>query len=91
MDATNGSCSQDEFKQDPALQERVSEWHVSDIDKATDALGNAALLYSRDGLRAVVHLGGEVGMKQFAQSKGEYNPINELGTSLQEYYERFAS
>mgnify|MGYP003328986860 FL=1 len=54
-------------------------------------LGDKALEYCRDGLRAVAHLGGKAGMKKFVQSKGEYNPSDELGTSLQEYYERFSS
>ena len=89
MDATNERFSQDEFQQDPALQEKVAKWHLADIDEAVEALGDAALVYSRDGLRAVAHLGGKAGMKKFVQSKGEYNPSDELGTSLQEYYERF--
>ena len=83
--------SMSDFKQDPALQERVVRWHIADIDQALDALGDNASEYSRDGLRAVAHLGGKAGMKKFVQSKGEYNPSDELGTSLQEYYEKFSS
>ena len=29
-------------------------------------------------------------MKKFVQSKGDYNPADELGTSLQSYYDEFA-
>ena len=83
--------SMSDFKQDPALQERVVRWHIADIDKAIDALGDKASEYRRDGLRAVAHLGGKAGMKKFVQSKGEYNPSDELGTILQEYYEKFSS
>ena len=80
-----------DFKQDPALQERLVRWHINDIDEAIDALGDKSSEYSRDGLRAVAHLGGKAGMKKFVQSKREYNPSDELGTSLQEYYEKFSS
>lgn len=79
-----------DFKQDPALQERVVRWHIADIDEAIDALGNKASEYSRDGLRAVAHLGGKAGMKKFVRSHGEYNPEDELGSSLREYYEKFS-
>ena len=47
--------------------------------------------YDRDGLRAVAHLGGKTGMRKFVQSNGEYNPEDELGTSLKEYYDKFSS
>ncbi len=30
------------------------------------------------------------GMKKFVQSAGKYNPSDELGTSLQDYYDKFA-
>ena len=30
-------------------------------------------------------------MKKFVQSAGKYNPSDELGTSLQDYYDKFAS
>jgi hypothetical protein len=38
----------------------------------------------------VAHLGGKHGMKKFVQSAGKYNPSDELGTSLQDYYDKFA-
>ena len=79
-----------DFKEDPVLQERVVRWHLADIDEAIDALGDKASGYSRDGLRAVAHLGGKAGMKKFVKSKGEYNPEDELGRSLREYYEKFS-
>ena len=79
-----------DFKQDPALQERVVRWHIADIDEAIDALGDKASEYSRDGLRAVAHLGGKAGMKKFVKSNGEYNPKDELGSSLREYFRKFS-
>ena len=82
--------SMSDFKQDPELQERVVRWHIADIDEAIDALGDKASGYSRDGLRAVAHLGGKAGMKKFVRSGGECNPEDELGSSLREYYEKFS-
>ena len=90
QNATGTKFTQDEFIKDAALQDKVAAWHIADLDKAIDALGDDAANYDRDGLRAVAHLGGKSGMKKFVQSKGDYNPADELGTSLQSYYEKFA-
>ena len=89
--ATDTSFTQDEFKANSALQDRVAAWHIADIDKTIDGLGLNTDGYDRDGLRAVAHLGGKSGMKKFVQSAGKYNPSDELGTSLQDYYDKFAS
>ena len=89
--ATGKSFTQDEFKADPALQDEVAQWHITDLDEAINALGDAAADYDRDGLRAVAHLGGKSGMKKFVLSKGKYDPADELGTSLQSYYDKFSN
>ena len=89
--ATGIRFTQDKFIADKALQDAVADWHIADIDKAIDALGDAAAGYDRDGLRAVAHLGGVGGMKRYVRSKGEYNPADELGTSLQSYYDTFST
>ena len=91
QNATGTTFTQDEFIKDTALQDQVAAWHIADLDKAIDALGDAAADYDRDGLRAVAHLGGKSGMKKFVQSKGDYNPADELGTSLQSYYNKFSN
>ena len=88
--ATDTSFTQDEFKANSVLQDRVAAWHIADIDKTIDGLGINTDGYDRDGLRAVAHLGGKHGMKKFVQSAGKYNPSDELGTSLQDYYDKFA-
>ena len=90
QNATGTTFTQDEFIKDAALQDKVAKWHIADLDKAIDALGDVATDYDRNGLRAVAHLGGKSGMKKFVQSKGDYNPADELGTSLQSYYDKFA-
>jgi hypothetical protein len=89
--ATGSSFSQDDFKADTALQDKVADWHIKDIDKAIDALGINTDGYDRDGLRAVAHLGGKGGMKKFVLSKGDYDPSDDLGTSLKNYYNNFSA
>lgn len=79
-----------DFKKSPELQNKVNVWHIKDIDKAIDAGGYLAKGYSRDGLRAVAHLGGIGGMKKFVESDGKYNPKDDYGTSLSDYYKKFA-
>lgn len=90
QNATGTTFTQDEFIKDAALQDKVAPWHIADLDKAINALGDDAADYDRDCLRAVAHLGGKSGMKKFVRSKGEYNPADELGTFLQSYYDKFA-
>ena len=59
-----------------------------DIDTVMGNIGETAISYDWDGLRAVAHLGG---MKKYVKSKGQYNPKDQLGTSLQDYYDKFSS
>jgi len=89
--ATGAKFTTDQFKQDAALQERVAKWHFKDLEQAIDELGEEAKGYDRDGLKAVAHLGGVGGMKKYVRTKGEYNPSDELGTSLQSYYDKFST
>lgn len=55
-----------------------------------EMLGDAAKGYDRDGLRSVAHLGGKGAMAKFVKSGGKHNPSDELGTSLQDYYQKFS-
>ena len=88
--ATGSTFTQNEFKADEALQDEVAEWHLADLAKAIDALGSETEGYDREGLMAVAHLGGKTGMKRFVKSGGSYNPADELGTSLSDYYAKFS-
>jgi hypothetical protein len=88
--ATGKAFTQEQFKSDEALQDQVGAWHIANLDRAIDRLGDKAEAYSRDGLRAVAHLGGQGGMAKFVNSGGEYNPADELGTSLKSYYDKFS-
>ena len=88
--ATGTSFTQAQFKDNLALQDRVAAWHLDDLSKAVDELGDAAKGYSKEGLLAVGHLGGKSGLKQFVKSKGQYDPEDALGTSLSDYYKKFS-
>ena len=81
------------------IQRAGLEWHFRDIDKAIDATGALNRGYSRDGLRAVAHLGGQAGMRRFINSGGRYNPNDSYtkpdgtktaGTHLSDYYNKFS-
>jgi hypothetical protein len=87
--ATKTSFTQDDFIKDKSLQEKVALWHIKDIDKLIDSIKDKGKYTDRNGLRAVAHLGGKTGMKKFVKSQGKENPKDELGTSLQDYYEKF--
>ena len=89
--ALNIAFTTDEFKNDLTLQDRVAEWHIKSIDKSIGGLAVRGKYKSNNGLRAVAHLGGEAGMKKFVESGGVYNPKDELGTSLSDYYTKFSS
>jgi len=86
--ATGASFTQNEFQNDGDLQAAVMDWHIKDIDRAIDAAAGSDR-FSRDGLRAVAHLGGIGGMRKYVESNGRYNPSDELGTTLSKYYNKF--
>jgi len=88
---TGTKFTQDQFKKDLKLQVDVSLWHIEDIDKTIDDIIENSKFKNRDGLRAVAHLGGKTGMKKFVKSNGKYNPEDELGTSLLDYYRKFSN
>lgn len=85
------SFTLEEFRNDPSLQDKANRWHISDIDREIDAQGFLDKGWSRDGLRAVAHLGGIGGMKEFVMSGGKHSPKDAYGTSLAQYYQRFSS
>ena len=86
--ATGENITMQQFLANPALQERVQAWHVGDIDKrlgsyvGTEVNGKPM---TRDGIRAMAHLGGVGGARQFIESGGKYNPADSNGTTLANY------
>lgn len=87
MKSNKAQFSTEEFRKNPELQERVFQWHMADIDRTIDNLDTKGM--SRDGLRAVAHLGGKGGMIKYVKSGGTYNPADKFGTSLSKYYNKF--
>lgn len=81
--------TQGDFLANPEAQKAVFGSHVSDIDRAISGTPGADSM-SRDGLRAVAHLGGVQGMKDFVSSGGTANPHDANGTRLSDYYQKFA-
>lgn len=88
MKAEGIEFSTETFKRKPKLQEEVFEWHMKDIDNTIDKIKGSEK-YSKDGLRAVAHLGGKTGMVKYVKTKGKYNPKDKNGTSLSDYYNKF--
>ncbi len=88
MKANKTKFTTEQFRKNPDLQEEVFQWHMKDIDdKISDLKGAKGM--SRDGLRAVAHLGGKTGMIKYVQSGGKYNPADDFGTKLSDYYNKF--
>jgi hypothetical protein len=85
------------FMQSPELQRAAEQWHFNDIDTAIQQngfdrlVGKAAIAgvpVTVEGLRAVAHLGGKDGMRKFVETGGRYNPADENGTRLSDYFAR---
>jgi len=92
MNETGAEFDLDSFVDDSRLQKEVGLWHIKNIDTNIGKIKNIPAKFSnQNGLRAVAHLGGVNGMKKFISSGGKYNPKDELGTSLLDYYTRFSS
>lgn len=87
----------DEFKSNKELQDKVFKWHVDDIQsnvkkKGLDKYIGTKILgieVTMDGITAMSHLGGQTGMQKFLESEGKYNPEDSNGTSLSDYLQKF--
>jgi hypothetical protein len=86
--ATNSTIEMADILTNKDIQKEVIDWHLADLGTLADKL-SAETGLDRAGLIAVGHLGGRTGMANFAASGGKYNPSDELGTSLLDYYTRF--
>jgi len=92
MDATGAEFDMDDFRDDPILQNEVALFHIGKLDQAISSIKNIPEKFNDiNGLRGVGHLGGATGMKKFVESGGKYNPKDELGTSLMDYFNKFSS
>ena len=88
-----------QFQASSELQEKVQDWHINDIDSYIDKSGFSKFIgetfhgvaLSRGSLRAVAHLGGKKGLKQYLLSRGAYDPADANGTRLSHYAVAFAN
>ena len=77
----------------PEVQQRVENWHFSDIDQQAHRMGLDRYIgqtvggvpITQDGIRAMAHLGGIGGAAKFLNSGGTVNPADSNGTSLAKY------
>lgn len=88
-----GRITPEQFRKDPALQEKVEQWHFRDINESIDrddltkyegTVINGVPV-TRSGMIAAAHLGGTGGMKRYLESGGKYDPSDSNGTSLSGY------
>lgn len=75
-------------------QEKVNDWHINSLTKAarnSGAVGKVikGIPMTEDALVSMAHLGGIGGMQKFVKTNGEYDPSDELGTSLSSYAKKF--
>ena len=98
MNATGQKFSMDEFRKNPALQERVQRWHEGDIldyvaaNELDQYIGQVVggVKVTPQAMLGMAHLGGKSGMRKFLETGGEYNPEDSNGTSLRDYGQRFS-
>ena len=93
-----GMTPQEFARQPPEIQRAVENWHFSDIDREIKRRGLSNYVgqtiggqrVTRDGMRAVAHLGGMGGLQRFIESGGRHNPADSFGTRLSDYFSAHA-
>jgi hypothetical protein len=96
---TGTNFTKEQFRNNPELQQRVEQWHFTDINRRIDAgeldsfIGQEVkgIPVTRSGMLAVAHLGGFNGMRKFLESGGEYDPADSNGTRLSTYLAQHAN
>lgn len=77
------------FKNDPAAQRAVEQWHFADIDKNSAPLIGAevnGMPITQEAARGIAHLGGMDGLRRYVESGGAYDPADKFGTHLSDYH-----
>lgn len=82
--------TQADFLGNPAAQHAALALDVANTDHAIGQTPGADQ-FDQNGLRAVAHLGGLDGMKQFVASGGKSDPNDSNGTKLSDYYQKFST
>ena len=97
--ANNEEFSNEQFLNSRELQDKVFNWHTSDIVKYIQDNGLDKVIGTKvngvtitlNGLVAAAHLGGKFGMRRYVQSgfDKKFNKKDSNGTSLFDYIKRF--
>lgn len=95
---TGKKFTRDEFLRDPALQKEVMDWHEGDIMKYVIDNGLDYYIGQNVGgvgidpaaLTGMAHLGGRLGMREFLETGGQYDPADKFGTKISDYGKKFS-
>lgn len=95
---TGKTFTRDEFLRDPKLQAEVMDWHEADImnyvmDNGLDYyIGQnvGGVEIDPAALTAMAHLGGRLGMREFLETRGQYDPADDFGTKISDYGKKFS-
>jgi len=95
--ATGEKVTMKKFIADPDLQGRVMDWHEQDIldyamnNNLDQYIGQeiGGVMIDPSALVGMAHLGGRLGMREFLESGGEYNPSDRFGTKISDYGKKF--
>ena len=94
---TGKTFTRDEFLRDPELQAEVMNWHEADImnyvmDNGLDYyIGQdvGGVQIDPAALTGMAHLGGRLGMREFLETGGKYDPADAFGTKISDYGKKF--
>jgi hypothetical protein len=83
----------EDFKANPNAQKAAFDLHQQRTDQEIDSSASARIVgqtvggvpITRDGIRAMIHLGGAQGARAMLSSGGAYNPADANGTTLLDY------
>ena len=90
--------AKDVAKMSSAEQEKIADWHFSDInnyisdsglDKYIGQTINGVVI-TKSAMVGIAHLGGNSGLKQYLETDGRYNP-GDGKTKLSDYAKKFAN
>jgi hypothetical protein len=93
-----GVSSYQDFLKNQAAQDQAFNMHQTHLDTEIEGRGLDKYIgqtvggvpITRDGLVAMMHLGGPGGTEKFLRTNGQYNPADSGGTKLSDYGTKFA-
>jgi hypothetical protein len=93
-----GVASYQDFLKNEGAQDQAFNMHQTHLNAEIDGrrldkyIGQTVggVTITRDGLTAMMHLGGPSGTEKFLKTGGQYNPADSGGTKLSDYGTKFA-